>query len=162
MQTDGAVEIANPIYREVIPRQLTYTTERSMAHRTAWHVDAKGKLDGVKLLEAFRAYFRENAEHCAERFGSKEAGPQLLLQAFLQRVVNGGGRLEWEYGLVRRRTHLLILWPEGGGADPTRVNKHVIECKVVREGRDAERTTGPARGKRLGTWTGAMRSRGTW
>ena len=25
---------------------------------------------------------------------TKEAGPQLLLQAFLQRIVNGGGRIE--------------------------------------------------------------------
>lgn len=30
----------------------------------------------------------------------KEAGPQLLLQAFLQRIVNGGGRIEREYGPV--------------------------------------------------------------
>jgi hypothetical protein len=32
----------------------------------------------------------------------KEAGPQLLLQAFLQRIVNGGGRM---------RADMLIVWP---------------------------------------------------
>ena len=40
--------------------------------------------------------------------------PQLLLlQAFLQRVVNSGGRIEREYGLGRGRTDLLIVWPRG-------------------------------------------------
>lgn len=39
-----------------------------------------------------------------ERFQYREAGPQLLLPAFLQRVVNSGGRIEREYGLGRGRT----------------------------------------------------------
>ena len=42
--------------------------------------------------------------------------------------------MEREFGLERGRTDLLILWPEGGDWDPTRVSKHVIECKVVRTG----------------------------
>ncbi|MEL6711207.1 MAG: ATP-binding protein, partial [Pseudomonadota bacterium] len=32
-------------------------------------------------------------------------------QAFLQRVVNGGGRITREYGLGRRRTDLYLEWP---------------------------------------------------
>ena len=39
-----------------------------------------------------------------ERFQYKEAGPQLLLQAFLQRIVNSGGRIEREYGLPHDET----------------------------------------------------------
>ncbi|MEZ5578228.1 MAG: hypothetical protein R3F36_01280 [Candidatus Competibacteraceae bacterium] len=35
----------------------------------------------------------------------------MLLQAFLQRIVNGGGRIEREYGLGRMRTDLLVMWP---------------------------------------------------
>ena len=35
--------------------------------------------------------------------------PQLLRQAFLQRLVNGGGRVEREYGLGRGRTDLLVI-----------------------------------------------------
>ncbi|MDE0446492.1 MAG: hypothetical protein OXH96_07430 [Spirochaetaceae bacterium] len=63
----------------------------------------------------------------------QEAGPQLLLQAHLQRVVNGGGRIEREYALGRGRTDLLIVWPQGG-----RERRWVVECKV-RHG-DLERT----------------------
>ncbi len=48
------------------------------------------------------------------------------LQAFLQRIVNGGGRIEREYGLGRKRTDLLILWPYG--AD--HLQKIVLELKI--------------------------------
>ena len=50
------------------------------------------------LLADFQAFFREHSEHWQGRFAYAEAGPQLLLQAFLQRIVNGGGRIEREYG----------------------------------------------------------------
>ena len=137
---DAPVRIANPIYAEVVPRELTYAVQEGLAQRTAWYVDAEGKLELVKLLEAFQVYFRENAEHWAERFAYKEAGPQLLLQAFLQRVVNGGGRLEREYGLGRKRTDLLVLWPDVARDGRARTSKHVIECKVLRKGKGLEGT----------------------
>ena len=83
-------------------------------------------LDLVKLLTAFQAFFREHSEHWVGRFDYREAGPQLLLQAFLQRIVNGGGRIEREYGLGRGRTDLLVIWPQAGD-----VRRFVIECKVL-------------------------------
>jgi hypothetical protein len=76
--------------------------------------------------KAIQEFFREHSEHWLERFEYKEAGPQLLLQAFLQRIVNGGGRVEREYGLGRRRTDLLVIWPWPGG-----VQKAVIELKIL-------------------------------
>lgn len=65
---------------------------------------------------------------------TKEAGPQLLLQAFLQRIVNGGGRIEREYGLGRMRTDLLILWPmthDLSTSPLTHVQRIVIEVKLL-------------------------------
>ena len=109
----GATRVANPIYREVIPRELMYAREAVITHETGWYVKADGDLDLEGLLAAFQAFFREHSEHWIERFEYREAGPQLLLQAFLQRIVNGGGRIEREYGLGRRRTDLLIVWPPG-------------------------------------------------
>ena len=78
--------------------------------------------------EAGRDCTRESTadEHWVGRFDYLEAGPQLLLQAFLQRVVNGSGRIEREYGLGRGRTDLLIVWPQG---EATR--RFVVECKVL-------------------------------
>ncbi|SEH06015.1 hypothetical protein [Candidatus Venteria ishoeyi] len=83
-------------------------------------------------MSAFQQFFRENADAWIERFDYKEAGPQLLLQAFLQRIINGGGRINREYGLGRKRTDLFIEWPiseEDGyyGA----VQRIVFELKIL-------------------------------
>ena len=137
---DAPVRIANPIYREVIPRDLTWTTQEGLTHDPAWYVDAEGNLQLAELLAAFQGFFREHSEHWLERFQYREAGPQLLLQAFLQRVVNSGGRVEREYGLGRMRTDLLIVWPSGAPSDRTR--RMVIECKVLHRSLDQTIRTG--------------------
>ena len=139
---EDPIAIANPIYREVIPRDLTWTTQAGFHHDPTWYVDHSGTLQAGKLLAAFQEFFREHSEHWVERFQYKEAGPQLLLQAFLQRIVNSGGRIEREYGLGRRRTDLLIVWPVGGDAGemqagPNRsTQKVVVECKVLHRSLD--------------------------
>ena len=130
----GGPRIANPIYAEVVPRHLNYAVQAGLPQDTARYVDRAGNLDVVGLIAAFQAFFREHSEHWVQRFERyQEAGPQLLLQAHLQRVVNGGGRIEREYALARGRTDLLIVWPRGA-----RERRWVVECKL-RHG-DLERT----------------------
>ena len=129
---DAPLRIANPIYREVIPRDLTWDRQETLPHDPAWYVDEAGNLLLTDLLTAFQEFFREHSEHWIERFQYREAGPQLLLQAFLQRIVNSGGRIEREYGLGLMRTDLLIVWP--AAAPPGRQRKMVIECKVLHGG----------------------------
>ena len=126
---DAPVRIANPIYAEVVPRKLAWLAQEVLEEETARYVGADGGLDVETLLTAFQDFFRRHSEHWRNRFEYPEAWPQLLLQAFLQRVVNGGGRIEREYGLGRGRVDLLIVWPQGG-----RVREYAIECKVVRDG----------------------------
>ena len=107
--------IANPIYAEVVPRHLNHAVQETLPQQMGWYVDAAGNLDVAGLIAAFQAFFREHSEHWVQRFEQyHEAGPQLLLQAHLQRVVNGGGRIEREYALGRGRTDLLIVWQHGG------------------------------------------------
>ena len=132
---DDPPRIANPIYAEVVPRELTATLQAKLPQDAAWYVDRAGGLDLEKLLAAFQAFFREHSEHWLGRFDYAEAGPQLILQAFLQRVVNGGGRIEREYGLGRGRTDLLIVWPRVGRAGPAAAaDRFVVECKVLHGG----------------------------
>ena len=45
----------------------------------------------------------------------------------MQRIVNGGGRIEREYGLGRGRTDILIVWPRAVQTD-----RFVVECKILR------------------------------
>jgi hypothetical protein len=124
---NGQIEIANRIYQEVIPRELAWGFQMGLVEETVWYVEAQsGKLNMDKLLTAFQSFFRENSEHWLQQFQYQEAGPQLLLQAFLQRIVNGGGRVEREYGLGRMRTDLLVIWPFSTG-----IQKVVIELKLL-------------------------------
>ena len=124
---DPPPRIANPIYAEVVPRELTAAVQEDIRVEPAWYVNDDGTLNVGKLLEAFQQFFRENSEHWLQQFQYQEAGPQLLLQAFLQRVFNGGGRIVREYGLGRQRVDLFIQWP-----GPQGMQRFVIECKVLR------------------------------
>lgn len=119
--------ISNPIYQEIIPRELSYIAQLNLEslYQPAWYIASDGRLDIEKLLLAFQQFFREHSEHWVERFAYKEAGPQLLLQAFLQRIINGGGRVEREYGLGQNRTDLLLIWPT-----PQGVQRVVLELKI--------------------------------
>ena len=132
---DRPIRLANPIYAEVVTRQLTWPTQFKLQEDPARYVDASGTLLLDKLLARFQEFFREHSESWVEQFDYREAGPHLLLQAFLQRIVSSGGRVEREHGLGCRRADLLIKWPEA-----ERVRKYVVECKVRHDRRGLERT----------------------
>jgi hypothetical protein len=128
------LRIANAIYREVIPRELNSHTQVAILRDQPPFIRSDQSLDLTLLLRDFQAFFREQGESWAERYRYKEAGPQLILQAFLQRIINGDGRVEREYGLGRGRTDLLVSWPKGPGVEAARYatwQKEVIEVKVV-------------------------------
>ena len=131
---DSPPRIANPIYREVVPRELGYVLQDSLDIHTRWYVDDDGGLNMDKLLTAFGTFFGEHAEHWLGQLGAyREAAPQLILQSYLQRVVNSGGRIEREYGLGRGRTDLLVLWPREAGQPSDLWERFVVECKVLRD-----------------------------
>ena len=135
IQARPQIRIANRIYREVIPRELTWTTQIRITHEQPWYLTPQRKLDIPKLLAAFQQFFREHSDAWIEGFSFKEAGPQLLMQAFLQRIVNGGGRINREYGLGRKRTDLFIEWPVDeaqGFFGP--VQRIVLELKLWKKG----------------------------
>ncbi len=129
----GGLRVANAIYSEVIPRELAFGTQLGFenSYQPAWYIAPDGSLEMMKLMKEFQQFFREHSESRLERFDYKEAGPQLLMQAFLQRIVNGGGDIRREYGLGRGRTDLLITWPYTGGAQ-----RIVIELKIARSAPD--------------------------
>jgi len=112
-KTEDGYQIANAIYRKIIPRELGYMTQLSLESefKRKWYVNDDGTLNMEKLLTTFQQFFREHSESWLGRFQYEEAGPQLLLQAFLQRIINGGGQIDREYGLGKKRTDLYIRWP---------------------------------------------------
>lgn len=133
---DKPRRIANAIYREIIPRELTWTTQNGLTQQSAWYLNPDNSINMQKLLLDFQQFFRENADSWIEKFDYKESGPQLLLQAFLQRIINGGGYIDREYGLGRGRTDLLITKPltrQYGGP----FQRIVLELKILRSNLEA-------------------------
>jgi len=126
----GQWVIANPIYQEVIPRMLTHARQGQIAHQPAWYVRPDGSLDLAKLMADWQVFWREDGHLSAEAFRYREAGPHLMLMAFLQRVINGGGTIEREYGLGRGALDLMVQW---------RGQRHAIEVKLRRDTETEER-----------------------
>ncbi len=125
LKKKGSYEIANPIYQEIIPRELTWVRQEAITINRAWYIRQDGLLDIPKFLENFGQFFREGADHWLEDFNYKESGPQLILMAYLQRVINGGGGIHREYALGRRRMDLYVTWPV---VEPKQ--RIVIELKI--------------------------------
>lgn len=119
----GNFVIANPIYQEIIPAVLAYKFQKSIVEEASWYENSDGFLNVSKLLESFTQFFRENADVWLSDFNYKESGPHILMLAFLQRVINGGGDIHREYALGRKRVDLLITWKK---------QKFVIELKIKR------------------------------
>jgi len=136
-----ALVISNEMYREIIPRELTSIMQDNMAAQPAqpWYINEGGRIDMSKLLREFQQFFRENSESWLERFDYKEAGFQLLLQAFLQRIVNGGGLINREYALGRGRVDLLVRWryPANTTRCKQKEQRIVLELKTIRDSRTA-------------------------
>jgi hypothetical protein len=125
-KTNGEISLANRIYQEVIPRELGWNIQSGMSIKSAWYINENGMLNMEKLLLSFQDFFRTHSEHWLQIYQYKEAGPQLLMQAFLQRIVNSGGRVEREYGLGRKRVDLFVLWKYR-----EKIQKIVIELKLL-------------------------------
>ncbi len=97
----GGLTIANPIYREVLPRVLTVTPMASLPQIAPSWLTPSGELDPDALLQAFIAFWRQHGEPLLGSTAYHEIAPHLVLMAFLHRVVNGGGTLEREYAIGR-------------------------------------------------------------
>jgi hypothetical protein len=136
------VQVANPIYREIIARVLAQSAEDSVTADPRSFVLADGRLDVRKILEEFAAFWREHGEVLTRRDAYHEAAPQLVLMAFLHSVVNGGGYIDREYGIGRGRIDLLVRWPYQGEDGKKAWQREALELKVWRDGKPDPRAEG--------------------
>ncbi len=120
---DGMRVIANPIYQEIIPRVLTHQVQTAIPDQPAWFVAADGTLDMRKLIDGFIEFWRRHGEVLLRGMPYQEAAPHLAFMAYLQRIVNAGGRVEREFAIGTGRADLVV---EFGGRED------VIELKIMR------------------------------
>ena len=113
---------ANRMYAEIIGRYLTRDTQDDMVlsvPETPW-ATPEG-LDMPGLMAAFQAFWRENSGADRHVHDYNEATPHLVLMAFLQRVINGGGRLIREMALNSHRLDLCVEF---------RGHRYAVEIKM--------------------------------
>jgi len=120
---NGEILPANKIYNEVIIRTLTYDSQFQLIQKVKdnW-IDALGNVNMSGLLKGFQQFWRENSDIWIEKYDYKEAAPHLILQAFLQRIINGGGIILREYAAGRERMDLCVVYQN---------NKYPIELKIM-------------------------------
>jgi hypothetical protein len=128
------LEIANPIYREVLLRVLGARTERFVKADPHSFVLPDGRFDLPRLLEEFVVFWREHGEVLIRQEGYHEAACQIILMAFLHRLVNGGGQLDREYAAGTKRLDVLVRWPYTGPEGERQVQREAMELKVWRAG----------------------------
>jgi len=130
---NGKVEPSNPIYAEVIIRAITCTAQEAIKNSKP-NSDLpkyviKGKIDINHLLKDFQSFWRENSEIIWDELYEegfreyREASPHLVFQAFLQRVVNGGGHISREMALGKKRADICVEWEN---------QKYPIELKLYK------------------------------
>jgi hypothetical protein len=119
---NGAPIVANPIYREILARQMTYGPQLAIPAPDFRWENPDGSLDMDTLLKEFQQFWQENSETWEEKSDSTEAFPHLLLMAYLQRVLNGGGCIDREYAAGRGRMDLYIEYKKHG---------YIIEIKLI-------------------------------
>jgi hypothetical protein len=131
----GSVEIANPIYCEAIPRSLTYVRQVQIPLEAAAFVRPDGSLDLPGVMSAWQIFWREDGHLAAAGLPYRESGPHLMLMAFLQRVVEGEGRVERTYALGRGALDLVVEW---------RGARYAVEARVRHETRTEARALSQA------------------
>ena len=131
-RSGNGIMIANEIYKEFIPRVLNLSFMANMEAKVSpqWFIKLDGHLDMDALLREFQDFYREHSESWLDKFSFHESGKQLLLMAFLQRIVNGGGSIAREMAVGRGRTDLTI---EFNG------DRFVLELKIKRSNTNMER-----------------------
>jgi len=85
----GGLEVANPIYREIIARELSSSPRAAMPQIAPTWLGPDGRLDPDRLLDAFLAFWRRHGEPLLKTAPYHEIAPHLVLMAFLDRVVDG-------------------------------------------------------------------------
>jgi hypothetical protein len=132
-EANGVIMPSNPIYAEVIIRTLSADSQKDLSESKNLyqmpHYMKNGRIDMTLLLQDFQVFWRENSKIWIERYKYKEAAPHLILQAFLQRVINGGGRIIREFAAGYKRLDLCVEF---------KGQKYPIELKLRRSSKTEE------------------------
>jgi hypothetical protein len=125
-EVNSLIEPANPIYAEVIIRKLSSDMQEELKnpkypYRLPRYLK-DGRIDMDFLMRDFQQFWHANSDIWMKQYDDyPEAAPHLVMMAFLQRVVNGGGQITREMASGTGRLDLCLLYED---------QKYPIELKI--------------------------------
>jgi hypothetical protein len=125
--TEIGLTISNPIYTEILTRVVNSSMQIMMPPPSnfKWQ-KPDGSLDMDSLLKEFQQFWRENSEFWEEKSEFTESFPHLMLLAFMQRILNGGGRIDREVAAGSGKMDLYVEYQD---------YRCIMEIKVLRDGK---------------------------
>jgi hypothetical protein len=121
VKTDDGLRPANPIYANLMVRYYNENIQMEFPEELAGKWMDGQILDMTGLLKAFQQFWTLNSEKYLAGMDVKELGPHLLLSAFLQLVVGGGGQVINHFANGWGYADIFILYAG---------RRYVIELKI--------------------------------
>ncbi|MDR1555830.1 MAG: hypothetical protein LBS88_02200 [Tannerellaceae bacterium] len=123
---NSLIEPANPIYAEVIIRKLSSEMQEALINPKYPYQLPRylkdGRIDMDFLMRDFQQFWHANSDVWLKRCDDyPEAAPHLVMMAFLQRVVNGGGQIIRDMASGSGRLDLCLIYEN---------RKYPIELKI--------------------------------
>jgi hypothetical protein len=123
---NSLIEPANPIYAEVIIRKLSSDMQEELKNPKYPYQLPRylkdGRIDMNLLMRDFQQFWHENSDIWVKKYNEyPEAAPHLVMMAFLQRVINGGGQVIRDMASGTGRLDLCLIYEN---------RKYPIELKI--------------------------------
>lgn len=105
---DKTIEIANYLYKEMIPRALVGPVAYIINLDVEDFLRKDQTLDGVKVARSFQAFFQNHIERLVSLVDYGAAGFFLVFQALLQKMADANNKITREYGLAQKMVILRL------------------------------------------------------
>ena len=127
IKSEGKIMPSNPIYGEVIARALSLNYQNDITSENYPYQIPRylhdGRMDMDCMMQDFQQFWRENSAIWEQKYQYREAAPHLIMMAFLQRIINGGGYIIREMAAGAGRTDLCLVYKN---------QKYPVELKIRR------------------------------
>jgi Holliday junction resolvase len=111
---NSLIEPANPIYAEIIIRKLSSDAQEELSNPIYPYQVPRylkgGRIDMDYLMRDFQQFWQANGDIWTKKVDYQEAAPHLVLMAFLQRIINGGGQVIREMASGTGRFDLCLIY----------------------------------------------------
>ncbi|MFM2153728.1 MAG: hypothetical protein RL199_2163, partial [Pseudomonadota bacterium] len=135
----------NPLYARALLKAVTEQERTSLSNWAPNWLGADGRMDPARLRENFLSFWARHRDMMKDRIRYPEAVAHFGLMTYLDRVANGGGRVDREFAVGRGRLDLLLVHGDvklpievkvhrDDGGDPTREGLEQLDryCEGLR------------------------------